>query len=122
MVSSPPDAGPHAKAKAMPIYDTDYDTLNRDADKADRDLKSDLRDSAKDAEKAAKQFRAKASDYADDAGKKINDFADKARAELKKATDSLEGHVRSNPLPAAAALLTAGLVLGAVLRGKRRYS
>ena len=110
----------------MPSYDSPFDAINQDAstdaDRVENDFKAGLHDTAKDAEHAARQFRAKASDYADDAGKKINDFADKARAELKKATDSLEGHVRSNPLPAAAALLTAGLVLGAFLRGSRRYS
>ncbi len=106
----------------MSSYDTDFDAIDRDADQTQRDLKAGLHDTAKDAERAAKEFRAKASDYADDAGKKINDFADKARSELKKATDSLEGHVRSNPLPAAVALLTAGLVLGALMRGSRRYS
>jgi len=85
---------------------------------ARHDVTSDLHDRADKAERTARQFYGHAADYANEAGQTIREFADDTANDLKNAADLATGQFRANPLPAALALLGAGVVIGFLLRGR----
>lgn len=74
--------------------------------------KSDYKDGARVASNAKHDL----AEMAHDAGTKVRHLFDSASSEISHATDVVSAQVRNKPLQSSLIALTAGFVLGALLR------